>query len=336
MKEAVLALAAAWLVIEPSAAVAFDIVQITNNSTTDGNPAISGSNVVWTQCDGSTHFACSGGDLEIYFWDGSFPIVPIQITNNSGHDSSPAISGSNMAWRQCDVDDVSQCDEGDTEIYFWDGSFPIVPTRITDNSINDTNPAISGSKVVWVSYEDILPITATDLYFWDGSFPITPIHLAHNDPPVVFAPDISGSTVVWNSLVDGASEIFRWDGSFPIEPTVITDNDRGEGYPAISGSNVVWEHHGEFDYEIYFWDGIITTNISNNSSNHEEFPDISGSIVVWQSCFWDAYIGCVDDREIYMASIPVAPVPAISFGGLALLAGLVLGTAVWATRRQWT
>ena len=245
MKEAVLALAAAWLVIEPSAAVAFDIVQITNNSTTDGNPAISGSNVVWTQCDGSTHFACSGGDLEIYFWDGSFPIVPIQITNNSGHDSSPAISGSNVVWQSWDGNDY--------EIYLWDGSFPIVPIQITNNSKADHLPVISGSNMAWRQCD--------------------------------------------------VDDISQCDGG---------------------------------DTEIYFWDGIITTNVSNNSSNHEEFPDISGSIVVWQSCFWDAYIGCVDDREIYMASIPVAPVPAISFGGLALLAGLVLGTAVWATRRQWT
>ena len=271
MRKIILALAASWLLVFSSAADAFDVVQITDNSTEDRNPAISGSNVVWARCDGSTHFACLGGDQEIYFWDGSFPIVPIQITNNS---------------------------------------------------INDTNPAISGSKVVWVSYEDIVPITATDLYFWDGSFPITPIHIAHNDPPVVFSPDISGSTVVWNSLVDDASEIFRWDGSFPIVPTVITDNDRGEGSPAISDSNVVWEHHGEYDYEIYFWDGVTTTNVSNNGHNHDEFPDISGSTVVWEGCVWDSYVGCVEDDEIYLTTVPEPSFPLLMGSGLIGLAAL--------------
>ena len=44
-------------------------------------------------------------------------------------------------------------------------------------------------------------------------------------------------------------------------------------------------------------------------------------------------IGCPDDEEIYMATIPI-PVPSTSFGGLALLAGLVLGTAGWLIWRR--
>ena len=49
--------------------------QITNNSTNDGYPAISGSNVVWEGYDGS--------DCEIYLWDGA---TTTQITNNSTDD----------------------------------------------------------------------------------------------------------------------------------------------------------------------------------------------------------------------------------------------------------
>ncbi len=65
----VLALAASWLLILPSAADAFDVIQITDNSTDDGLPDISGSNVVWHGCDGGTVVfpdTCSGGDYEIY------------------------------------------------------------------------------------------------------------------------------------------------------------------------------------------------------------------------------------------------------------------------------
>jgi len=40
-----------------------------------------------------------------------------------------------------------------------------------------------------------------------------------------------------------------------------------------------------------------------------------------------------NDWEVYMTTIP-EPVPSISFGGLALLAGLVVGSVAWA-RQRW-
>ena len=49
--------------------------------------------------------------------------------------------------------------------------------------------------------------------------------------------------------------------------------------------------------------------------------------MVWYS--YDKYW----DYEIYMTTIPeMNPFPSISFGGLALLAGLVLGIVAWARR----
>jgi hypothetical protein len=56
------ALAASWLLVLSSAASACDVIQITNNTTSDARPAISGSNVVWQGCDGN--------DREIYLWNG--------------------------------------------------------------------------------------------------------------------------------------------------------------------------------------------------------------------------------------------------------------------------
>jgi hypothetical protein len=43
----VFALAASYPLVLSSAADAVDVIQITDNSTGDGDPAISGSNAVW-------------------------------------------------------------------------------------------------------------------------------------------------------------------------------------------------------------------------------------------------------------------------------------------------
>jgi hypothetical protein len=64
------ALVSSWLVILSSTASALDVIQITDNSVHDLVPAISGSNVVWYGCEGGTGWNCSGGDFEIYLWDG--------------------------------------------------------------------------------------------------------------------------------------------------------------------------------------------------------------------------------------------------------------------------
>ena len=81
------ALAVSWLLILSPAAHAFDIIQITNNSTNDYSPGISGSNAVWANE--------ADGDFEVYLWDGA---TITQITNNSIDDEHPAISGSNVVW----------------------------------------------------------------------------------------------------------------------------------------------------------------------------------------------------------------------------------------------
>ena len=131
----VLPLAASWLLVLSSAADAFDITQITNNSTDDSSPAISGSNVVWTGCDGGSDRYCTGGDWEIYLWNGA---TITNITNNSSSEGDAAISGSNVVW--------SGHDGNDREVYRWDGA---TTTQITNNSDRDWDPQVSGSNVVW-------------------------------------------------------------------------------------------------------------------------------------------------------------------------------------------
>ena len=104
-----------------------EIQQLSDNTYHDGDPDISGSNVVW---EGE-----NGDDTEIFLYDGS---MVIQLTDNNYDDSRPRVSGSNVAW-ECQ-------DGGDTEIYFFDGR---TTTKVTDNYYDDHRPQVSGSNVVW-------------------------------------------------------------------------------------------------------------------------------------------------------------------------------------------
>ena len=116
-------------------------------------------------------------------------------------------------------------------------------------------------------------------------------------------------------------EIYLWDGA----TTTNISNQSGSDYsPSISGSIVVWRGWAGSSGEIFLWDGATTSQISNGS-RFDDAPAISGSNVVWQG-----RDGTVEsDDEIYMTDISEPnPVPSISFGGLALLGGLVLAIAL--------
>jgi beta propeller repeat protein len=223
--------------------------QITNDSTSDDNPAIYGPNVVWR--------SLSDGDGEIHLWNGS---TTTQITDNSGDDQSPAVSGSNVVWRGHDGSDF--------EIFFWNGS---TITQITDNGTDDYQPTISGSNVVWHAYDG----ADGDIYFWNGST-TTQItdNGTHDSSPAIF-----GSRVVWYGSDGNDYEIYLWDGS---TITQITDNSTPDTNPTISGSNVVWNGNDGNDYEIYLWDGFTTTQITDNDID-DVFPSVSGSKVVWHA-----------------------------------------------------
>jgi hypothetical protein len=364
-KRIIRALAASWLAILSSAAHAFDVIQLTNNSIDDHGAEISGSNVVWHGSgdiylwDGATITQITnngsdkwpkisgsnvawtrsdGNDKEIYFWDGSFPVVPVRITDNDTDDWAGGISGSNVVWQHCDGStDPYDCVGGDYDIYLWNGAST---TQITNNSVDDTGPAIAGSNVVWAHCEGGTKPHCTggdtEIYLWDG---VTTTRITDNSTHDV-APVISGSNVAWAGCdggtpdtfcVNGDWEIYFWDGSFPVVPVRITDNDTDDWTGGISGAKVVWYGRDEsspYDFDIHLWEGGTITNISNNSF-YDYYPDISGSKVVWDGRDGDYPV----DYEIYMTTIPgPIHVPSISFSGFALLAGLVVGSVAWARR----
>jgi hypothetical protein len=85
---------------EAARASGWTITQITDNSTSEDEPEISGSNVAW-----------AGSDGEIYFWDCARTIQISEI----GNANYPHIDGSNVVWRGRDG-----TIDNDYEIYMTD------------------------------------------------------------------------------------------------------------------------------------------------------------------------------------------------------------------------
>jgi len=268
------------------------ITQLTDNSTDDTYPAISGTNVVWMGWDGS--------DYEIY------SNFAGQLTNNDTWDTGPSISGTNVVWTN------------------YGSNFPYSSEihsnfagQITDNDTHDDTPAISGTNVVWSSFDSVnwnyvinsnfagqLSKRGSDITFgnprisgrkvvWSGSGPKevdSEIYsnfagqMTNNDNITDYMPAISGENVVWYAHIYyvGTEIHSNFAGK------ITDDCSFYSSWPSISGTNVVWSDQ-ELEIRTNFG-GVITNNYVIDIN-----PSISGTNVVWQG--WDG-----NDYEIFMAT----------------------------------
>ena len=190
--------------------------------------SISGNNVVWTDSDGN--------DAEVFLYDGS---NVIQITDNNLGESTPLISGNNIAWTG-NIDGTGDLNR--TEIFLYDGNTTI---QLTDNDFTDLLISISGNNVVWIGNDG----NDNEIFLYNGN---TTIQLSDNTIDD-FDPFVSGNNVIWEANDGNDDEIFLYDGNTTIQ---LTDNEIDDSNPDISGDSIVWEA----DDEIFLAIPTTTTN----------------------------------------------------------------------------
>ena len=109
-------------------------MQLTNNDYDDVEPAIDGTDVVWTG------FPLDPAAGEIFHFDGA---TTENITNDDLHDFAPQVShgpdGPTIAWVK---------EDGDNDVWMFDGceSTQVNPS----NSVDDDDVALDGNRVAWV------------------------------------------------------------------------------------------------------------------------------------------------------------------------------------------
>jgi cysteine-rich repeat protein len=103
--------------------------QITNNSRDDVNPSTHGGKVVWRRFDG-THF-------QIAYFTGQ---TTVQLTDDNWEKGAPTIHNDRVVWAG------KPPDSGSWEIFTHKAGKTI---RVTNNSIQDTNPQVFLDNIVW-------------------------------------------------------------------------------------------------------------------------------------------------------------------------------------------
>ena len=249
------------------------------DSVDAGDPAISGTVVVWTAGKGKTT-EIRGRDLQ----DGGI----FAVTDSEGRQERPAISGHLIVWqdnRNGNWDlfarDLSQ-----------DGDLPIVEQRQ-----DQLNPAVSGRVVVWEDWRDLA--AGPDVYGRDldanRTFRLTTNHDA-------FAPAISGRWVVWIGAADQGVFARNLDQNETIR---LSSAAGPKSAPAISGSLVVWTDERGGDRDIYGYDlDNAKEFVVARADGPQDGVGIDGETVVWSD-------GRAANRNVVVAKIdwPGAPEP---------------------------
>lgn len=153
------------------------------------------------------------------------------------------------------------------------GEYTYVIEQLTDNTINDSVPQVSGKYTAWQSQSGSAS-ASSEIWLDDG---LTTIQLTDNTY-LDQEPQLSGNRVTWSAQPDGTAanqrEIYYFDGS---TTTRLTNDLVRDLTPKISGSTVIWEHGDANGKEIYRSNGApLTSNAVIDTAS-----DIYGSRIIW-------------------------------------------------------
>ena len=172
------------LFVLPAQATTFQYTNVSNNSTFDSSPQVSGDNIIW---ETDIRF----GIRDIFYFDG---VTTTNVSNTaSNDDAEPRVSGDHVVWQGWDGSDV--------EIFHNNGG---TTAQLTSNSLSDNSPRVSGDNVVWVTDDG-----DEEIFFYDGT---TTTQLTSNSFDDRH-PQISGDNVAWRGWDGSDWEVFYYDGT---------------------------------------------------------------------------------------------------------------------------
>ncbi len=258
------------LVLPAHAGAPGAITQLSTGSATDqqNSPAISGTNVVWTDMNTGT----GGGNFDIFLFNLGGTSA-LNLTNTPAEQEFlEDIDSGNVVWTH-----TSASTPGD--IVAYNIATKAASTIASSSSaVHFEQPAIHGRYITF------LRVTSSqidvDLYDNVLGLPLGPVT---NDPAAQGRPRVGDDVVVYEDYNSGNADIFSWRISTSGPPFPIATGPNAQTQPDIDGNTVVWvENMGTGNDQIFAYDltSGTTTQLTTVVSNKQQ-PRISGHRVVW-------------------------------------------------------
>jgi hypothetical protein len=269
------------------------VTPLTNDALRNELPKISGSNVIWQRgsvanqeivvYNGSTAIGLGvGAEFNVTTPSVNGQYVAWSSSGGLGHQiklydgvSTSVVATSALALNNPVVNETgavawegfinTNIDGSGREIFYRNGA---TTTNLSNNSIPDFAPQISGNDVVW----------------WQGVFPNQQIYANYNgvlgeistNPLRDQNPQISNGKVVWIGNDGTADQIFYYDGS---SITKLTSGSGNKSAPQISGAHVVWQAEATGGAEIF--QAIVYPAGDENKDGRVDISDVTIAANHW-------------------------------------------------------
>ncbi len=271
-----------------------------------GNPAASGSRVVWEdRRTVNPDLPSTGGD--IYLYDYATRAEKL-VCAQPGDQIYPSIDGDRIVW----LDQRS----GSWAVYVYD--IPTAKERkiadvSTPNVFNSLGPDISGDLVVWADDRyDPTGHTLDILLYNLATDTLTRITDGEGEHGIGGA-RVQGTRIVWcDTRTDPSGDIYMYDTATMIESAVSAEGGT-EGQPDIWGDTVVWTRGvAEGVWNIYYRDlGTMTVGAPiDSSAATQACSRIGGQWVAWEDSRAGGGDGSTEIRVYGLAAAQVHPLTA--------------------------
>lgn len=154
--------------------------------------------------------------------------------------------------------------------------------QITFNDRSQSQPSISGNKIVWLDQRNQIPYENNnyDIYMYD--FETGQEAQITTDMDKSDNPDISGDKIVYRDARGDGWHVYMYDISTGQERRLTDVNAGALREPRISGTKVVYADHRTGDPQIFMYDISTNQETQITSSYRGAFmPDIDGDKIVW-------------------------------------------------------
>jgi putative cell wall-binding protein len=231
-------------------------------------PRVSGDRIVYKQVNASL-------SSDVVTWTsagGASVIGMMQLAPGTADIPWAQVDGDRVVWQSYDGVDY--------EMFTWTPGGGTV--QITDNSIRDESPQVSGDRVVWLGDNKIYTWTPSD-----GVVQLTSAGTGDGDlySDYDLDPAVSGNRVVWTRGPTGNRALFTWtpDGGI----VQLTDGATYDvRWPRVSGDRVAWsayDHPGssEWGMDVFTWTPAGGAVQLSSGSRGNEYPSVDGDCVTW-------------------------------------------------------
>jgi len=297
-------------------------------SRSDEDVQVSGNRLFWSGVN-----ELAEPDTEIYTWAPG-DVAPTNVSNNPGSaisDTTVRVSGDRVVW--LGVDPVGL----DVEVYTWAVSDP-VKRNLSDNTVNDSNPSVSGNRIVWDNASE----GDWDIYtrVVGDAGPVNIGRDGIND----YLATVSGNRIVWEGEVNGTPEndVFMYTMGAAAPVNLTNSPDVYDSEPRIAGDYAVWGAY-DGDGEIMAWSpaGVVRLTDDGDEDYHHRISE-DGIAWVQRVGDWETGTFSILTAEPTVTGLTVVPVAGTTRIGTAIEASKKaypvdgsVDTVVIATSLNW-